>query len=225
MAKILVVEDDLSLAQDLCSSLKVLGHTSESVNNGEDALHLLKSFDFDIIILDWDLPGISGLKVCQEFRKKNGVAAILFLTGHTHIDDKESGFESGADDYLTKPFEFKELSLRVNALLKRRRLPVQQDLCIDGVRLNIQKRALFIRETEYYLTPKETALLEFLMRNANQAFNADALLRAVWPSNSDGSVASVRSWMRLLRQKFNAGGEPDFITTLPGSGYMIKSNH
>ncbi|CAM5999243.1 unnamed protein product [Sphagnum balticum] len=147
--------------EDLRNSLKVLGHTPESIHNGEDALQLLKSFDFDVIIIDWDLPGISGLKVCQEFRKTNGDAAILFLTGHSHIDDKESGFESGADDYLTKPFAFKELSLRVDALLKRRRAPIKQELCIDDIRLNIQKRALFIRETEYYLTPKETALLEF----------------------------------------------------------------
>lgn len=223
MARILVVEDELSLAEDIKNSLKILGHSPEVANNGEDALQLLKSFTFDVIVLDWDLPGISGLSVCKEFRKSNGVAAILFLTGHNHINDKEAGFENGADDYLTKPFAFKELSLRVDALLKRRRVPVQQELCIDNIRLNIQKRALFIKETEYYLTPKETALLEFLMRNPNHAYNADALLRAVWPIESEGTVASVRSWMRLLRQKFAAGGQPDFIKTLHGSGYIIES--
>ena len=223
MAKVLVVEDDLQLCEDLGRTLTSEGLTTEIMRTAEDALQLLGSFEYDLIILDWDLPGMSGLELCKRFRKDGGATSILFLTGHSDVQDKEAGFDSGGDDYLTKPFSSRELLARVKGLLRRRRALASSQLKIGNVEIIPDRRALIIQEKEYYLSPKESALLEFLMRNSNKSFSAEALLRAVWPADSDGSVGSVRSWMRILRQKFEGAGQPDFIKTLHRSGYIIES--
>ena len=222
MAKILLVEDDVELANNLTRSLAKEGHMLETVHSGEDALQMLESYQFEVIILDWSLPGITGLEVCRTFRKNGGTTSVIFLTGHSDIQSKESALDSGGDDYLTKPFESRELNARIRSVLRRPVHNLNLGLSIKGVELAPAKRIMTINSTTYYLTPKECALLEYLMRHPNCAFSADALVDAVWPSDGEGTAASVRSWMRLLRQKLDAAGCPDFIKTQHGSGYIIE---
>ncbi len=119
MAKILVVDDNKLLADLVSDSLGAEHYTTECAYNGEDARLLLKSYHYDVIVLDWGLPGVSGVELCKEYRFGGGTTPILMLTGKDTIDDKEAGLDSGADDYLTKPFHLKELSARVRALLRR----------------------------------------------------------------------------------------------------------
>src|SRR5438270_6560471 len=119
MAKILVVEDDLELAESVCSCLRFEHHRVEHTVDGADALHLMQSFKYDLVVLDWNLPGLSGVEILSQYRARDGGAPVLMLSGKAEIADKEAGLDAGADDYLTKPFNTRELSARVRALLRR----------------------------------------------------------------------------------------------------------
>lgn len=222
VAKILLVEDDSKLSATVTSYLTSEGHTLEAVNCGEDAMQILENFTFDLIILDWHLPGISGLEVCRRFRKAGRVTSIIFLTGVNDLDSKEDALDAGGDDYLTKPFEARELAARIRSVLRRSAVAPRSELRVGNVQLFSVKRAMTVNAVEYYLAPKECALLEYLMRHPNCAFSAESLLNAVWPSEGEGTAASVRSWMRILRRKFEAAGEPEFIKTIQNSGYIIE---
>src|SRR6185369_7761508 len=185
MAKILIVEDDLNLVELIRDRLTAAKHTVEHVDNGEDALKLLDSFPYDLVLMDVGLPGLSGLDVCQAYRDNHGLARILMLTGKGTINDKISGFTSGADDYLTKPFDARELTARVSALLKRPSEIVPSDLSLANLVLD-RKMFQVIKDNEpVKLSPKEFVLLEFLMRHPNTAFNSEVLLDRIWPSDSE----------------------------------------
>ncbi len=222
MPKLLLVEDDMELALRLKEWLSSQGHLLETVNNGEDALQMLGSFQFDIVLLDWDLPGISGLDVCRQYRKSGGVSFVLFLTGKGDIVSKEQAFELGADDFLVKPFDTRELSARIRSLLRRPAGLLPTEVRIGDVVLDPETRTLVVNGESHRLMPTEAALLEYLMRHPNRIFGSKNLLDAVWPSDKEASTETVRSWMRNLRQKLDAAGRRDLIKTIPGSGYVIE---
>lgn len=223
MAKILVVDDDAELSEALAEHLTAQGYLTENCASGEDALQLLSNFHYDLILLDWTLPGISGEEVCARFRRTGGQTPILFLTGHGDIQYLESGLGAGADDYMVKPFDIRELAARVKALLKRRTGTFAPDLTIDDLVLNLEMRSLVVGSMVVPLRAKELSLLEFLMRNTNRVYSAQQLLEAVWPSDAEVTTGSVRSWMNLLRQKLAEVGKPDLIETVARSGYTIRN--
>lgn len=223
MAKLLVVEDNLELATILATWLKAQGYVVDAVHNGEDAMQLLGSFSYDLLILDWELPGIEGITVCERYRKKGGTSPILFLTGRGDIDSKVMGLESGADDYLAKPFEFPELGARVKSLLRRPGGMVQNVINAPGISLKVDSHVALVSGKEINLTPREFSLLEFLMRHQNKAYSSKALLDAVWPLDSALSEDTVRSCMRTLRKKITVDGEDCAIKTLQGYGYVIEN--
>lgn len=224
MSKLLVVEDNLELAMILSTWLKAQGYVVDSVHSGEDAMQLLASFAYDLLILDWELPGIEGITVCERYRKKGGSSPILFLTGKADIDSKVTGLESGADDYLAKPFEFPELGARVKSLLRRPGGLVQNVLNVSGVSLKVDSHMAIVGDKEISLTPREFSLLEFLMRHQNKAYSSKALLDAVWPLDSALSEDTVRSCMRTLRKKISVG-EDCIIKTVQGYGYIIENKN
>ena len=224
MSKLLVVEDNLELAMILSTWLKAQGYVVDSVHSGEDAMQLLASFTYDLLILDWELPGIEGITVCERYRKKGGSSPILFLTGKADIDSKVTGLESGADDYLAKPFEFPELGARVKSLLRRPGGLVQNVLNVSGVSLKVDSHMAIVGDKEISLTPREFSLLEFLMRHQNKAYSSKALLDAVWPLDSALSEDTVRSCMRTLRKKISVG-EDCIIKTVQGYGYIIENKN
>lgn len=225
MTKLLVVEDDLNLAREVACWLREQdGYDVEVANTGEDALQLIGLFGFDLILLDWELPGMSGLDVCRESRRLGCETAILFLTGRAQIDDKESGLNSGADDYLCKPFQIRELSARCRALLRRGR-PTQA-IVEGGIRLDSAASALFVDDTEIALTKTECAVLEYLIRHANRHFSAADLIKGVWTSDKSPSEDAVRMLIHGLRKKLQSSRNEKaskLIETVAGLGYTYNS--
>lgn len=224
MAKILLVEDDMGLSRMVRDWLTFEHHLVETADNGRDGLDKLQFYQYDLVILDWELPEMTGIEICKEFRSRGGTTPVLMLTGKGTIGDKESGFEAGADDYLTKPFHMKELSMRLKALLRRGGTALQGD--------TLKFRDLVLEPTSHRVTrdgkdlqllPKEFALLEFLMRHPNQVFSAEALLSRVWASESDTTVDAVSTCIKRLRKKVDMDGQSSVIKTVHGVGYKLES--
>lgn len=223
MAKLLLVEDDQELRERLVEWFTIEGHTVESTDTGEDALQLLKAFNFDIVVLDWGLPAMLGVEVCQTYRREGGQTPIIFLTGKGDIPSREAGLDSGADDYLVKPFDVRELSARVRSLLRRPKGLLPTDLSIKGLTLTLETRVAQGNGKSVHLMPKQYALLEYLMRHPNRPFGAKALLDAVWPSDTEASEDTVRTCMKTLRRQLSSLGKDDLIKTVLGSGYLIEN--
>lgn len=224
MAKILIVEDDKHLASDLIDWLEFEKHTVEHVDDGKEAEDRLKFYQYDLIILDWELPGVYGIDICKRYRSTGGSTPVLMLTGKGEISDKEAGLDSGADDYLTKPFHLKELTARIRALLRRPVTMTGNVLKIKSLSLDTNTKQLKKNEQEIQLSPKEYALLEFLMRHPDEVFSQEALLERVWSSESDASIFSVYTAVKTLRKKLGNEGEKNPIATVHGLGYRLESN-
>src|SRR5580692_569361 len=154
MAKILLVEDDVELAMRLRDWFALENHVFEVASSGEDALQMLEGFDFDVVVLDWSLPGISGLEVCRRYRASGGQAGIIFLTGKSDIPSRGEGLDSGADDYMVKPFDVRELGARIRSLLRRPRT-VFSVLRVGDVELKAETRMLSVGEKQIILMPKQ----------------------------------------------------------------------
>jgi DNA-binding response OmpR family regulator len=223
MAKVLVVEDDASLSARLREWLELEHHQAEIVGDGKDALNYLRTYKYDLIILDWHLPSLSGLEVCRHARSHGISTPILMLTGVSDIPDKATALDTGADDYVTKPFHFQELSARLRALLRRQTVQVANILKVGGLVLDPEGHEVTNNGQPVQLLPKEFALLEFLMRHPNQIFSSEALLDAVWLSESEASPNTVRTHMYTLRKKLSAGGNRSPIETVHGVGYKLEA--
>jgi DNA-binding response OmpR family regulator len=222
MAKVLIVDDDLEMLEMLTGWLQREHHVVETATNGLLALNLMKSFGFDVIVLDWELPGFDGPSICKSYREGGGKVPILMLTGKGAIEEKEKGFRSGADDYLTKPFHPKELSLRILALLGRSSVqPDKNTLVVKDLILDRAGSSVKFKDTLISLTSREFSLLEFLMRHPKQTFTAEALIVQVWKSDAEVSDRAVRTCISRLRDKFLHLDKCPQIKTLPGFGYML----
>ncbi len=222
MAKVLVIEDDNSLSRMIKDWLTIEHHNIETVADGKQGLEKLQYYQYDLVIMDWQLPGMEGVEILREFRKGGGITPVLMLTGKNTIVDKEAGLDSGADDYLTKPFHMKELSARIRALLRRPQVMVGNTLTVGKFSLDPSNHVVTRDGVELKLLPKEFALLEFLMRHPNQVFSADALLNRVWASESDATIDALTSCIKRLRKKIDAEGESSPIRTVHGVGYKLE---
>lgn len=196
-------------------------HSLEIVSDGKEALENMKFYQYELIILDWELPGMSGPEILKEFRNAGKTTPVLMLTGKSTIDDKEAGFGAGADDYLTKPFNMKELSIRLRALLRRPGSMTANVIKIANLELDQANFRLTKDGEEVKLLPKEFALIEFLMRHPNQVFSTDALLNRVWESESDSTGSALTTCIKRLRKKLDDEGQPSIITTVHGVGYKL----
>ena len=222
MAKILIVEDETDLALPIKDWLNKEQHLIELSDNGNDALDKLRVYKYDLIILDWMIPGVSGIEVCKHFRENGGTTPILILTAKAEVLEKETGLDAGADDYLTKPFHLKELSARVRALLRRHVQssdPVLRagDIVVDTLAHKVTVKGNLVR-----LVPKEYSLLEFFMRHPNQVFSAEALIDRVWNSETMASSDTIRTYIKLLRKKLDSEGKDTLIRTVHGVGYKLE---
>ncbi len=222
MSKILLVEDELDLSNQIKDWLAREHYLVETQDNGEMASHQLRVSKYDLIILDWQLPGMSGLEICKKYRSLGGKSPVLMLTARSTVDDKEQGLDAGADDYLCKPFHLKELSARVRALIRRSSSESANILHLGEISLDPSARRVLKGANEIRLEPKEFALLEFLLRNRNVVFSADALLDRVWESDTSVSPDSIRTYIKALRKKLDASGRPSLITTVHGLGYRLE---
>jgi two-component system response regulator VanR len=216
--RVLIVEDEPLLAQAIQDGLRLEAIAADTAGDGDAALQLLAINTYDIAILDRDIPGPSGDDVAAHIVATRSGTPILMLTAADRIDDKASGFEAGADDYLTKPFQMRELVLRLRALDRRRahhRPPVTE---IAGLRIDPFRREVF-REGRYVaLTRKQFAVLEVLIEAAGGVVSAEQLLERAWDENADPFTNAVRVTVSSLRKRL---GEPSIIATVPGVGYHI----
>jgi DNA-binding response OmpR family regulator len=224
MAKVLVVEDDAAIAKVAVDSITQRNHIAEHAGSVAEALARLAVSDYDLIVLDWNLPDGEGIEILRNYRKNNGLAPIMMLTAKSNIEDKETGFDAGADDYLTKPFNSRELIARVDVLLRRPKEIIEQSLTIRYLTLNCKSCQLFKHGEEVRLLPKEFALLEFLMRHPGQVFSSNDLLARVWLSDSESMRETVVSTVNRLRNKIDEPGEPSIIENLRGVGYRIPKD-
>ncbi|MBX9688686.1 MAG: response regulator transcription factor [Candidatus Obscuribacterales bacterium] len=222
MAKLLVAEDNDEFLDRIVSWLKSEGHTVEFVTNGTDALENLRFYQYDAIILDWNMPGMTGLNVCTEYRSSGGVTPILMLTGKDAIQDKTQGLDAGADDYLTKPFDARELSARIRALLRRPKIVQDNVLRVKSIELNAVSREVSVSGKKVNLLPLEYALLEFLMRHPNHVYSHTDLIDRVWKSESNSTAEAVRTCVMALRKKIAIEGEASVIKTVHGLGYKLE---
>jgi DNA-binding response OmpR family regulator len=222
MAKIIVVEDDEVCAGVIQDLLTHLGHTIEVVPDGEEGLARLRLYHYDLAVLDWELPNLSGVQMCETARQRGMRIPILMLTGKNTIVDKEEGFSSGADDYLTKPFDGRELLARVRALLRRPATYTADSLIAGTLELNSVTRAVTRNGVPCDLLPKEFALLEFLMQHQNQVFSLEDLLNQVWSSESDTSPDGIRKCVERIRRKIDEPGKQSLIETVHRVGYVFR---
>lgn len=220
MAKILIVEDNEDLANTVRTFLMFEHHTVEHLVDGQDANDHLRTFQYDLIVLDWSLPRLSGLDILKRFRSLGGTTPVLMLTGHDTITEKEAGLDSGADDYLTKPFHMKELGARVRALLRRPSAVSSNILEAGNITVDTAKYRVTVNGEPMTLVPREFQLLEFFMRHPNQVFSPEALLNRVWPSDSEATTEALRTALKRLRKKVDPDG--NLLRTVHGVGYILE---
>jgi len=216
---VLVVEDVRRLADDVAEGLRDQGIAADVAYDGLEALSKLEVNIYDVVVLDRDLPGAHGDTVCRSIAGSDDPAMVLMLTASAAAEDRVGGLGIGADDYLTKPFHFPELVLRVRALGRRRPSAQPRILRAGGLVLDPLRRAATREGAELDLTVKELALLEALMKASPAYLSAEALLEQVWDENADPFTKTVQVTIGRLRRKL---GDPPVIETLPGAGYRIK---
>ncbi len=222
MAKILLVDDDQTLTKMVHDWLVFDHHQVEVASDGDDGLYRVLTYSYDIIILDLNMPGKDGIQICSEYRAKGGQCPILMLTGRDKIENKEEGFNSGADDYLTKPFHMKELTVRIQALLRRARTVAEKSYTWGSIKLDSSSFRVTKGDTEIKLLPKEFGLLEFLMSNPNRVFTPDAILDRLWASESDATSNAVITCISRIRTKLDdKGTKNSIIKTVHGVGYRF----
>ncbi|MBI5172481.1 MAG: response regulator transcription factor [Candidatus Obscuribacter sp.] len=222
MAKILLVEDDKELSEQLSAWFASEGHLLEVAATGEDAVQLLRCFPYDVLLLDWTLPGLSGLDVCKAYIHTGGLAKIIFLTGRGDIVDKESALDLGADDYVTKPFEVRELAARVRSVLRRPGGTGPCHLQFGSIVLDPALRTVCCGDRIERLMKREALILEFMMRHPNRVYSSLELSKQLWSSAEEVTPETVRSWMRNLRTKLRAVGAGEVIKTIPRTGYVLE---
>ncbi len=223
MAKILLVEDDLLSSKLVKDWLERQRYQIETAFDGEQAILFLKSYVYDLVILDWELPKQSGLEVLKQFRDRGSDTPVLFLTGLSATSNKESGLDTGADDYLCKPVDLKELSARVRALLRRSQSRPSNELRCGDLTLDRNAGTITKGDKPLSLTPIEFALLEFFMTHANQLLSNDYLLDHVWKSDTAFTGTAVRTSVVRLRRKIDDEGKPSKIENVHGFGYRFAS--
>lgn len=222
MAKILLVEDDTGLCRMVKDWLTLEHHNLETANDGKDGLEKLRFYKYDLVILDWTLPEMTGIEVLKEMRKQGLSTPVIMLTGRNTVPDKEVGFDAGADDYLTKPFHMKELSARLRALLRRPATMVDEVLEFGDLKVDRGTYKVTKGGEEVKLLPTEYALLEFLMRHPNQVFTQEALLNRVWSSESDATANALTTCVKRLRKKIDSENQESIIKTVYGVGYKLE---
>ncbi len=219
--RILVIEDEEKILQLLRRGLSYEGYRVETAADGTTGLAMARETPPDIVILDWMLPGIDGLEVCRRLRAGGGVP-ILMLTAKDAVADRVQGLDSGADDYLVKPFEFDELMARIRALLRRARPEGAEMLSFGDLRLDTGTHQGFRGERSFDLTAKEYELLELFLRHPRQVLTREVIYDRVWGYDFGGESNIIEVYVRYLRQKTETDGEPRLIHTVRGVGYVLR---
>jgi two-component system copper resistance phosphate regulon response regulator CusR len=225
--KILIVEDEKKIADTLKYGLDEVGFNVEVAYDGKLGYHLFCANDFDIIILDINLPEINGYELCKLIRDQNRHIPVLMLTSMSALNDKIEGYESGADDYMIKPFEFKELLLKIKSLLKRttgKNLPIGNILKAADLEMNLDSKEVKRSARVINLTAKEFQLLEYLLRNKNRLVSRVDIAINVWDIDFETNTNVIDVYISYLRNKVDKHFEQKLIQTHVGMGYILKDS-
>lgn len=222
--KILIVEDEKKIAQIIKKGLLQEGYSVDLAFDGEEALEKYDVNEYDLVVLDLMLPKLDGLSVCKEIRSLDPDIPVLMLTAKDSMDDKVLGLDSGADDYMTKPFSFDELFARVRALLRRGKKADMPILSFLDLFLDPSSKTVKRSDKTINLTSREFALLEYFMRNPNRVLTKTQILEHVWDCNYDGFSNIVETYVKYLRKKLRVNdSKSELIFTVRGSGYILKA--
>ena len=219
--KILVVEDEPGIANFLKQGLEEEGYVVDVAEEGESGLKWALTGDYDLLLLDWLLPGISGIEICRQFRKKHTLTPIIFLTAKDTVQETIFGLQAGANDYLKKPFDFDELVERIKVQL-RPKTGAYEKLILGNITLDTNTYQAFKDDKEVILTQKEFALLEYLMRNKGKVCKRTRIMESVWDINFEYNSGVLDVYINALRKKLNLQKEEDYIQTIRGVGYIAK---
>ncbi|MFB2935925.1 response regulator transcription factor [Aerosakkonemataceae cyanobacterium BLCC-F154] len=219
---ILLIEDDPKLAEFIATELSLEGYRVSVAQNGMDGLSMARDVQPDLLILDWMLPGISGLDLCLRLRKTGVQVPIIMLTARDEIPDRVAGLNAGADDYVTKPFSIEELLARVKARLRRTHPEIPDSLEFQDLILNCLTREVYRHNQLIELTAKEFDLLEFLLRHPRQVITRDRILEKVWGYDFMGESNIIEVYIRALRIKLEASNSKRLIHTIRGVGYVLR---
>ncbi|MCH7322062.1 response regulator transcription factor [Solibacillus sp. MA9] len=222
--RILVAEDELDLQEAIAEGLRMEGYAVDTCSNGEEAYELAFVENYDLIILDLNLPQLDGLKVLEKIREENKEIKVLILSARSRVNDKVLGLDMGANDYLTKPFDFEELEARIRNLLRRKFVQENSILSCGEINMDLTKRSVFIGEHELLLTKKEFALLEYFLLHQERVLSQEELVAHVWDQNADSFSGVIRVHIATLRKKLKALLKNDPILTKVGVGYFITKN-
>jgi DNA-binding response OmpR family regulator len=223
--RILLAEDDQRLGKLIKYMLEQNHIQVEWVTDGSDIYDYAKFTDYDILVLDWMMPGESGVDACRRLRKDGYERAILMLTARDSVEDRVTGLDAGADDYLVKPFEFVELLARLRALGRRSTQKIQQDVVeVGGFTLNRTAKVLKKADQVIQLSPREFQIFDLLAQNLGIVVPRDIILDRIWGLESDVSSNNIDSYMKILRKKLDTGDGRTIIKTVRGVGYKLEAD-
>jgi len=221
--RILLVEDEKNVAAFIKKGLEEEAYTVDVAEDGPEGLLMATTADFDLMVLDVMLPGMNGIELCKTLRAKGINKPILMLTAVDSVERKVEGLESGADDYLVKPFAFSELLARIKALM-RRATDMVSELSLNDLRVDLLARRVYRGKGEIILTQKEFSLLEYLLRNKGRVLSRTQIIENVWGYDFSPGTNIVDVHIKSLREKVNKGFERQLIHTVRGTGYIMKSD-
>ena len=227
--RVLVIEDDEKIRAFVSKGLRQDGHTVDTASTGSEGLALWEANRFDAVVLDIMLPETNGISILKHMRNKNDLTPVLVLSAKIAVDDRVSGLESGADDYMTKPFSFSELAARLNAITRRTQTTAQKgksgtSLSACDVTVDLLRRSVTRGDKKIELQPREFALLELLMRNPNRPLTKTLILERIWDYSFDPQTNIVDVLVCRLRTKLDAGFSKKLIQTMRGVGYVFRAD-
>ena len=222
--RLLIVEDEKNLCDTIAKNLYGAGYEVDTSYDGDDALDCILSEDYDLIVLDLNLPGTDGMDILKELRKKNEETKVIILSAKSQRADKVAGLDAGANDYLEKPFHLQELEARIRSLTRRKF--VQKDVCLHcgEIKFDTKKREAYAKDKPVSLTRKENGILEYLLLNQGRPISQEELIEHVWDASVDSFSGSIRVHMSSLRKKLKAILGYDPIINKIGEGYKIVEN-
>ena len=222
--RLLIVEDEKNLCDTIAKNLYGAGYEVDTSYDGNNALDCILSEDYDLIVLDLNLPGTDGMDILKELRKKNEETKVIILSAKSQIADKVAGLDAGANDYLEKPFHLQELEARIRSLTRRKF--VQKDVCLHcgEIKFDTKKREAYAKDKLVSLTRKENGILEYLLLNQGRPISQEELIEHVWDASVDSFSGSIRVHMSSLRKKLKAVLGYDPIVNKIGEGYKIVEN-
>jgi len=223
--RILIVEDETTIANFIKEGLEEEGFAVDIADNGKRGLQLaLSNLDeYDVILLDWMLPGLNGIEICRAVRKENKSVPIIFLTAKDTVDDAVFGLESGANDYIRKPFSFEELLARIRVLMRKNDVETVV-FSVADIEMNIEKHTITKSGKPIELTQREFALFEFFLRNKGKVCRRTRIIEKVWDIHFDHDTSVIDVYINFLRKKLDTPGQISFIQTLRGVGYRVNDD-